>query len=121
MANTGLGDARFINPSTGQPEIVNGQFGKMPRTRQRVMLAMGTALGSASASQKVGVRRPPKMGNGFENELKQALLAALRQLTDVERLISIRRIDVIRNMTRSQATVSYVDLVTGSNQVASIG
>lgn len=118
----GLGDARYINPVTGQPELASdNSFGKMPAIRQRVAFALGTALGSSTASPGLGVKRPDKMGDGFERQLEQRVRAALRQLTDVEKLITVLRVDVIRGTMRSQATVSFMENQTGTTGVVAIG
>lgn len=112
---TGEAGSRFINPATGDYEKdgVTGQLKQMPRTRQRVLLALITLRRTASTSPGFGSKLPRKMGTAFEIETRQAVLYALRHLTDVEKVIRIESLLVERGLnSRARVTVSYTDLDT---------
>ena len=54
------------------------------------------------------------MGLSFEQEVEQSIRSALRQLVEVEQVITIESIVVQRGGGgRSKATVRWVDLTTG--------
>lgn len=112
---TGPPGSRYINPATGDYEIdqTTGQLKQMPRTRQRVLLALITLQKSATASPGFGNQLPRKMGTAFEIQTKQAVLFALRHLTESEQVIRIESIVVERGRnSRARVTLSYTDLET---------
>lgn len=122
-APTGVPGSRYINPATGDYEVdaTTGQLKQMPRTRQRVLLALITLQKSASATPGFGTRLPRKMGTTFEILTKQAVLLALRHLTDGEQVIRIDEILVERGRnSRARVTVSYVDLETNQPDQVSL-
>lgn len=111
---TGTAGSRFINPATGDYEKdgVTGQLKQMPRTRQRVLLALITLRQTASTAPSFGNKLPRKMGTAFEMESRQAVLYALRHL--VETAIRIESLVVERGRgSRARITLSYTDLDTG--------
>lgn len=113
---TGAAGSRFINPATKdyQQDPTTGQLAQMPAVRQRVLLALLTLVNSSSVNPAFGVRLPRKMGTFFESEMRLAIRAALKQLTDVEKIVRIDGISVERGTGgRSRTTVSYTDLTTG--------
>lgn len=83
----------------------------MPHVRQRVLIAVLTLQGSSTALPKFGTRLPRKMGDTFEAEVSNSVKAALRQMTDVERVMKIDGLKVERGSGgRAQITISYTDL-----------
>lgn len=109
----GPAGSRYLNPVTRDYEIddTTRQFKQMPPTRQRVLLAVMTDLGS-SALPRFGVKRPPRMGETFEREQANAVRRALRHMTDVEKVLSIDSIKVERGLGgRARTTIAYTDLL----------
>jgi len=112
---TGQPGSRYINPATGDYEIdaTTGQLKQMPRTRQRVLLALITLRKSASMVPGFGNSLPNKMGTAFEVQVRQAVRLALKHLTETEEAIRIDSILVERGAnSRARVTVSYTDLET---------
>lgn len=103
--------SRYLNPETGKYEIDDDTSGfkRMPRTRQRVLLALLTEFGSSTVQPEWGFARPSKMGDRFAGEVQARVRRALRRLTDVERLIRIIAIDVERGSIRFSVKVRYYD------------
>lgn len=118
------GDAgtRYINPSTRDyaQDTTTGQLQQMPAIRQRVLLSVLT-LQRSSTVYPGGINNPRKMGTFFETEMKRAVRETLRQLTDVEKVIRIDSIDVVRSVgSRSQTTISYTDLTTNQQHTETV-
>lgn len=112
---TGTAGSRFINPTTGDYEVdsVTGQLKQMPRTRQRVLLALITLRRTASTAPGFGSKLPRKMGTAFEMESRQAVLYALKHLIEVEKVIRIESLVIERGLgSRARITISYTDLET---------
>jgi hypothetical protein len=108
--------SRYINPASGDYvyDSTTRQYGQMPTTRQRVLLAVKTLWGSSSALPTLGIRLPRKLGDTFVADIQQAVRSALYQLTNVEQVVRIDAIDVIKSQGgRAQATISYTDTTTG--------
>lgn len=108
--------ARYVNPATKsyQQNPVTRQLAQMPPVRQRVLLALTNRVGSSTADPSRGVLFPSKMTTTFEAEMAASIRAALRQMTDIERVIRIDRITVERGVSgRARPVVSYTDLTTG--------
>jgi len=115
----GPAGSRWINPATRDFEVdsTTKQLAQMPPVRQRVLLALITLVGSSSVLPTFGIRLPRKMGDRFEAQCRVAVTAALRQLTEVEQLIEIQRIDVVKGSGgRSLITVSYRNLETDEEE-----
>jgi phage baseplate assembly protein W len=116
---TGPAGSRYLNPATRDFEVdqVTGQFAQMPPVRQRVLLALITIRGSSSVLPSFGVHVPPKMNELFEAQVRNSVASALRQLTDVEQVIRVDRIDVERGTGgRALITVSYTNLQSGEEE-----
>lgn len=109
--------SRYLDPITKDYQIASttAQQAQMPPTRQRVLLALTTLKGSATASRNFGLQAPRKMGTRFDQEMKAATRAALRHLTNENQpVIVIQRIDVhVPRGGRAVVTVSYLDVSTG--------
>lgn len=113
----GPSGSRYINPATKDyeqdPDTL--QLKQMPALRQRVLIAMTMRKGSAVTLPDLGVAFPTKMGTAFEAEVTASVRAALRQLTDIERVLRINAIAVERGASgRARVTLSYTDLTTGN-------
>jgi hypothetical protein len=112
----GAAGCRWINPVTRSYEQDEDtrQFKQMPSVRQRVYLAIATLLGSSSTLTTQGIRLPQKMGDSYEGEVKAAVALALRQMTDIEKVLRIDGVTVLKGRgQRSRTTVSFTDLTTG--------
>lgn len=113
---TGAAGSRYINPQSRDYEIdpATKQQAQMPGVRQRVLLAVTTVLRSSTAIPGMGINMPKKMGTSYEAQVRNAVLMSLRQMTDVEKVLRVDAIIVMRTGTgRSQITISYTDLTTG--------
>jgi hypothetical protein len=113
---TGDAGVRYIDPASHDYafDSATGQLAQMPTVRQRVLLAVTQLRGSSTALPNDGINLPRKMGDTFVAEMQQSVRAALRQLTDVEKLVRIDGIDVIKGQGgRSQTTITYTDLSSG--------
>jgi hypothetical protein len=119
----GASGTRYLNPATRdyQVDTATGQLAQMPSIRQRVLIALLTVRGSATAAPAFGIVPPRKMGDQFTAEMQQAVRSALKQLTDVEKVVRIDGILVERGAgSRSKTTVIFTDLTTGEGDSASI-
>lgn len=108
--------SRYLNPSTGdyQYNSTTGQLAQMPNLRQRVLLTVMTEYGSIPTQPTFGIRRPLKMGDTFEAEMKAAVRAALAYLTDTEKVMRIDQILVRKGAGgRSETTIVFTDMTTG--------
>lgn len=115
--------SRFLNPRTRDYEVdsTSGQFAQMPPTRQRVLLALMTRKGSATAWPTFGLRVPDKIRSTFAAEMQANTREALSHLTREDApVIVIDAITVeIPSPGRAILTVSYTDLLTGESDEAS--
>ena len=113
---TGEAGTRYINPATRDYQVdpSTGQQAQMPVVRQQVLLALTTLKKSAASLDWLGVKLPRKMGDRLQTETEKSVRAALRHLTDTQRLI---RIDTIKAVAgrggRAEITVGWTDVVTG--------
>lgn len=115
-AATGTWGSRFLDPLTKDWSLdpATGQYRQMPPVRQRVYFALAETFGSSTVRRDDGLLLPDKMGDGFERLQEAAVRQALRQLTDVERVIRLTL--VLTNKLSSQRAhtlVQWVDLTTG--------
>lgn len=114
----GATGSRYINPNTGDYQIdkKTGHMAQMPKTRQRVLLALSTLKSSATAVPAFGFRPPRKIGSSFDAEMKFAVRSALKHLTiEQSPVIQIQEIIVKRTgASRSEVTVVYIDLLSGN-------
>lgn len=111
----GPAGSRFIDPVTKDYAVdsTTRQLQQMPPTRQRVLLLLTTVIGSASTLPAIGVRWPRKMGDTYGAQVKNAITAALYQLTQVEKVIRLKDVLVEKGRGgRSRITVVWVDIST---------
>jgi phage baseplate assembly protein W len=116
LPTTSPAGSRYIDASTRDYayNATTGQFAQMPEIRQRVLLALLTEQGSIPTQPTFGIKRPQKMGDTFEAEMKAAVRLALQQMTDVEKVLRIDQILVRKGVGgRSETTVVYTDMTTG--------
>ncbi len=116
LPTTSPAGSRYLNPATRdyQYDSDTGQFAQMPEIRQRVLISLTTEQGSIPTQPTFGIKRPMKMGDSFESEMKAAVRLALQQLTDVEKVMRIDQIIVRKGAGgRSETTVVYTDMTTG--------
>lgn len=107
-------DGRYLIDAT------SGNFARMPRLKQRIVLAVSTLLGSSTVLPEWGLSIPKKMGQTFDAQVAVAIRKALRRLTDVERLMLITEIRVERDTWRARATVVYTDLSNGQTDEVAV-
>ena len=110
---------RDINPQTRDYEIdsVTKQQAQMPGLRQRVLLAVTTVLASSTAVPSMGVALPKKMGTSYEAQVRNAVVMSLRQMIDVEKVLSCDAIIVKRTGSGPQPNHDpYTDLATGEQE-----
>jgi len=118
---TGPAGCRYINPATKDYQVnpATRQFAQMPALRQRVLLALSTDYASITVNQTFGLKKPRKMGDTFVAEMKAWVRAALKHLTDVEKVMSLDAVIVERGSGgRSRTTVVFTDLATGAQDTA---
>ncbi len=110
--------SRYLNPVTRDWEVdpATSQMAQMPSVRQRVLIALLTDRGSATASPGLGVRYPDKIGKAFEAEVRHSVRSALAHLTlEDDPVIRIDQIKVERLWTgRILVTLTFTDLETGA-------
>jgi type IV pilus biogenesis protein CpaD/CtpE len=110
--------SRYIGPVTKDYEIdaTTGHIRQMPGVMQRVLLALTTLKGSSTALPGLGIVMPTRMGDQFAAEVEAAVREALRQLTIVEHIIEINRIQTTRGIRRAAVRVDYINLETGESE-----
>jgi hypothetical protein len=109
---------RRIDPLTRDYAIdaASRSFERMPKTRQRVILALTTLRGSTPALPRMGITLPRKLTADMVSVMRASVREALRPLTQ-EGALSIARIVVEvhpENNSRTIVGVEYVDLLTGA-------
>lgn len=112
----GPSGSRYINPASKdyEQDPSTRQLKQMPKVRQQVLLAVTTMLGSASTLQRFGTRLPRKMGDRLQAETDVSMRAALRHLTETQKVISIDSITAERGRGgRARITLKWTDLTTG--------
>lgn len=116
-ATQGPALSRYINPGSGDYEIDDtvGQFASMPSLRQRVLLVLNTDFGTSTALPELGINRPKKITEAFVAQTLAAVRRAFYRLTDVERVMRIEDVQIVKQTTgRVQITVVYRDLTVAS-------
>lgn len=105
--------ARYLNPSTRDYEQgSDGEYKRMPITRQRVLLALTTLYNSSSVLIGQGLKLPRKMDRHFEQRARVAVETVLRPLV-LERAIRLDGVAVERTSTgRARIRVDFTDLAT---------
>lgn len=118
-------NAAFIDYRTRDYVIdAEGAIARMPITRQRVLLALSTLLGSSSVQPEAGLALPRRIDESYPQRAKAAILQALAFLVPNDIAISSDDIEVDTTsiVGRVQIAVSYVDLHTGQpDQVTTSG
>ena len=112
---SGPAGCRYIDATTKDYAIdsTTGQMQQMPPLRQRVLIIATTVLGSATTQPNLGVRWPRKMGDTYEAQVRNALVAAFYQLTEVERVMRIDSVTVTKGRAgRSSTLLQWTDLST---------
>jgi hypothetical protein len=112
----GPAGSRYIDQATKDyaQDPGTGQLKQMPKVRQQVLLAVTTLLGSASTLNKFGIRMPRKMGDRFQAEMTNSVRAALRHLTDTQKVIRLDGVTAVHGRGgRGLTTISWTDLTTG--------
>jgi hypothetical protein len=117
--STSAEQGSFINFRTRDYELDDeGEFKRMPITRQRVLMLLSTELGSATAVPGVGLRLPRKIDKRFPQVAQQSVRDALAPIgADI-------RIDAVTPRTfpggRADILVAYTDLTTGNSDTVTI-
>jgi len=114
----GPSGCRYINPGKRDYELdpVTRQLKQMPALRQRVLLRLLTAKGSAAAIPTLGVELPRSMGTGFERVMADRVRSAFRDMTDTEKSMRIDSLEVSKlSSGRALVTLGYTDLTTGES------
>lgn len=112
-ATKGPALSRYIDPGSGEYVIDStvGQFADMPSTRQRVLLIAKTELGSSTALPSLGIKRPAKLDSAIVARMKAEIRRAFHRLTTIERIISIKSIEVTKlSSGRLAWTMEWIDL-----------
>ena len=112
-----LQEARFLNVDTKDYETrSDGEYKGMPSVRQRMVMALGTTLGSSAVLQENGLRLPSRIDERFPQGAEQAIRRAVDFMVSAGEV----RVDSIL-LVESQVTgrtehlVSYTDLTTGNS------
>lgn len=116
--------SRFINPRTRDFEVDSNteQLAQMPKTRQRVLLAVTTVRSSSTAIPGMGLAMPDRIGGAFETQTRFAYRSALAHLTREESpVIQIDDIKVeVYAVGKVLVTISYTDLATGEPDTVAV-
>jgi hypothetical protein len=120
----GPAGCRYINPASRdyEQDPDTGQFKQMPAVRQQVLLAITTLAKSATTLDWLGIKMPRKQGDRLQAETEKSVRAALRHLTETQRVIRIDLIKAERGAGgRARITVGWFDLKTGKSDRVSNG
>jgi hypothetical protein len=112
----GAAGCRYLNPASKdyEQDPSTGQLKQMPKVRQQVLLALTTLLGSATSLQGFGTKLPRKMGDRFQAETTVRVRAALRHLTETQKVIRLDTVTAVHGRGgRAQITVGWFDLTSG--------
>lgn len=107
-------EARWIDP-VAKDYVVgpDGEYLRMPRLRQRVLLALGTILGSSSVQPTAGLKLTDRIDANYERRTQFAVKSALAFLVASGEL----RVDSVTvtedRPGRTTTLVAYTDLLTG--------
>lgn len=117
-----LQDARFINPVTKDYEAgTDGEYLAMPSVRQRMVMALGTTLGSAACLQESGLRLPNRIDERFPQRSEQAIRRAVDFMVKAGEV----RVDAVTLAAseftgRTEHLVSFTDLTTGNSDTLTV-
>lgn len=106
--------ARYLNPASRDYEQGDdGEYLRMPSTRQRVLLAVMTELGSMSVAPNDGLRLPKKMNEHFERkaaiEVRRVLQPMIRE--GALRLDAVTTVERV-STGRARIRIDFTDLAT---------
>lgn len=115
-------DARFLDYLTGDYVVGDdGEIARMPTTRQRVWLALGTLRGSSTVLPKLGVKLPGTIGRSYESEVKNEVRTALAALiADGSLVLNEIIVEHGTPIGRSTITVDYTDTATKENDKVNV-
>jgi hypothetical protein len=105
----------WVSPATKDYEIdpVRGCLAEVPPIRGRVLYCITQKKRSSALLPDDGIEYPTIVDETFDAKLRAAVRGALRQLTDVEKVVRIDSITIDARGPRSQYTLRYTDLTTG--------
>jgi hypothetical protein len=116
--STSAEQGSFLDYRTRDYELdEEGEFKRMPITRQRVLMLLSTELDSATALPGVGVSLPKRIDKRFPQIAEQNIRLALAPIGDDI------RIDAVTPRTqggRADILVAYTDLTTGNSDTVTI-
>lgn len=117
----GPAGSRYLDPLVGDYRVGQlGQLGQMPPVRQRVLLALRTLRGSSTVLPGFGLVLPRKLDEKAEANVRNAVLAALRRMTDVERVLRVESVVAQKHPGgRLAVLVAFSDLTTGQRDTVS--
>lgn len=106
--------ARYLDPWTKDyVYATDGEYERMPITRQRVLLAVGTLARSSTVDPR-GLDAPKKMDATWDRRMRIAVLAAIRPLVeDGSLILHAVLVDRDTNPGRATVTIDYTDKTTG--------
>lgn len=114
--------ATFINPRTRDYVAQDdGSYQRMPVMRHRVLMLLMTELGSAvnvDNQEAIGLRLPQKITPSFQQEVDQAVRAALLPIGNEIRIDAVTTI--VLPTGKVDITVSYTDLTTGNSDTVTV-
>jgi len=106
--------ARFIDPISRDYVVADdGEYQRMPRLRQRVLLALTTEQGSSSVLQQFGFNPPNRIDTTFERRATNSVQSALAFLITAKELHLDAVSVALPRPGRVRLSVSYTDLLTG--------
>lgn len=117
-----LQDARFLDPITKDYEAgADGEYLAMPSVRQRMVLALGTTLGSAAGLEGAGIRLPDRIDERFPQRSEQSIRRAVSFMVTAGEV----RIDGVVLLPsdftgRTEHLVSFTDLTTGNSDTLTV-
>ena len=116
-------EARYIDPvSKDFIADDDGQIIATDTVKQRVYLALNTSQTSSSVDQSFGnrLRSIQFIGDNYASLVRSLVRQALKQLTDVEKVISLISIDVQTETDKAIITVNYQNRVTNFSDSVSV-
>ena len=106
-------EARYLNPATRDYEQDGeGEYKRMPITRQRVLLALTTLFNSSSVLVNKGLKLPKKMDRHYDQRVRVAVQNELAFLVK-EGAAKLDGVTVERpSVGRARIRVDFIDLAT---------
>lgn len=108
---------RYISPQGDfYIDPLTDGFAEMSPTTQRVLIAIGTTLGSSTAYPDLGIRDPIKLTERFEAACRNSVLVALRPMVTAGEI----RVDEVKvqrvGASRVYRLVTFTDLQNDTQQ-----